>query len=678
MHRLRWFLAVGAALALLSPGCSSTGSGGLTCQGTQQVCGNACIDVAADARNCGACGMACGAGQVCVTGRCQADCPEGQQICGDVCANPQTDRAHCGGCGMRCPSGQVCAAGQCSLECGPSLARCVDGSLPDGGLSPGGGDDVCADAQTDRLHCGGCGIVCAMGQICRAGRCTPTCPSGQSACGDRCVSLQADDNNCGACGTPCGSGFVCIEGRCRISGCAQGNTVCGGRCVNLMADRSNCGTCGTFCPFGEVCTAGRCGGGCAAGQIVCGTTCVDPQASSRHCGRCDNACPAGQVCQMGACATVCQMGQTLCAGRCVDLTNDRAHCGACGTACPGSQVCTGGMCAAACAMGQTACGTVCTPLASDPANCGMCGRACAAGQACVSGVCTGVVSTDGGCLPPSFVCAGACVDTRNDNLHCGMCGRRCTADRICVDAQCAEPCTAGQSRCGAACINTATDPLNCGGCGTACTGGLSCVMGMCTNAPPTRYERVTAPSDVTFVDACAAPGVQRLHSGVDDAGALVPLPFAFRYWATDLAAGAMVNVSSNGFMSLLPAVSSSLGGTIPSVGAPNAVIAAYWRDLVVGAPGMCLATVGAAPSRRWVVQWANTRPFGGGTTMDFEIVLHEGSNLIDLMYRTMDSANGTVGVENQAGNAAVSGCPTATSYSCAPMSNSRVRFRPIP
>ena len=257
MHRLRWFLAVGAMLALHGAGCSDSGTGGLTCQGTQQVCGNACIDVAVDARNCGACGRTCGTGQVCVAGMCRADCPEGQQLCGDQCVNVQTERAHCGACGMRCPGGQVCAAGMCRLECGPALARCIDGSLPDGGVASGGGDDVCADVQTDRLHCGACGNVCAMGQICRNARCEAACPEGQSACGGRCVNLQGDDANCGACGTPCGNGFVCIEGRCRVSGCAQGNTVCGGRCVSLMTDRANCGTCGASAPSAR-CAAAAC------------------------------------------------------------------------------------------------------------------------------------------------------------------------------------------------------------------------------------------------------------------------------------------------------------------------------------------------------------------------------------------------------------------------------------
>ena len=93
---------------------------------------------------------------------------------------------------------------------------------------------------------------------------------------------------------------------------------------------------------------------------------------------------------------------------------------------------------------------------------------------------------------------------------------------------------------------------------------------------------------------------------------------------------------------------------------------------------MCVATVGTAPNRRFVAQWANTRNLGGNLIMDFEIVLHEGTNLIDLMYRTMDTTSRTVGMENQTGTMGISGCPTATSYSCAPMTNSRVRFRPIP
>ena len=65
--------------------------------------------------------------------------------------------------------------------------------------------------------------------------------------------------------------------------------------------------------------------------------------------------------------------------------------------------------------------------------------------------------------------------------------------------------------------------------------------------------------------------------------------------------------------------------------------------------------------------------------LTFEIVLTETTRTIDLVYGTMMGArSSTVGVENQTGSAAVSGCPGGTVYSCVPASNTSVRFVPIP
>jgi hypothetical protein len=87
-------------------GCSC--NGGPACTGSSNCCGMAgCRDLLTDEQNCGACGKACGVGQLC---------------CGGACVDQ--GELNCGGCGVRCGVGQSCClpcqpggAASCGLAC---------------------------------------------------------------------------------------------------------------------------------------------------------------------------------------------------------------------------------------------------------------------------------------------------------------------------------------------------------------------------------------------------------------------------------------------------------------------------------------------------------------------------------------------------------------------------------
>jgi hypothetical protein len=49
-------------------------------------------------------------------------CPEPVVECAGQCVDLQSDRRHCGGCGIDCPSGTFCTGGQCSSG---ALAACA-------------------------------------------------------------------------------------------------------------------------------------------------------------------------------------------------------------------------------------------------------------------------------------------------------------------------------------------------------------------------------------------------------------------------------------------------------------------------------------------------------------------------------------------------------------------------
>lgn len=223
------------------------------------------------------------------------------------------------------------------------------------------------------------------------------------------------------------------------------------------------------------------------------------------------------------------------------------------------------------------------------------------------------------------------------------------------------------------------DPNHCGGCGARCPAGRSCRAGACQPAPTVQYARLLPPAEVVWVDACSIPGHQELLSQVDDRNEVRPLPFAFEFWGVQLPAGSNLNISSNGWIELGGATSSSVTtGRIPDSAAPNNVLAVYWSDLIMRM-GVCVATVGAAPTRRLVVEWNDAMSYRGRSgDLTFEAVLYEGTNVVDYLYQTMNgSIISPIGIENGTGVAAVFACRDGTG-GCLPAGGDRIRFAPMP
>ena len=81
------------------------------------ACGDTCVDTLSAHDNCGMCGHACGAAEVCGNGTCGASCPGNQTECNNVCSDTTTDAMNCGGCGMACSANNVCVDSQCQVPC---------------------------------------------------------------------------------------------------------------------------------------------------------------------------------------------------------------------------------------------------------------------------------------------------------------------------------------------------------------------------------------------------------------------------------------------------------------------------------------------------------------------------------------------------------------------------------
>jgi hypothetical protein len=310
------------------PGGGGTGGGSVTCPGAT-LCGETCTNLTFDPANCGMCGKACAAGEVCSNGNCAATCSGGATECNGTCTNTGFDPNNCGSCGKTCAAGEVCSAGQCANACLGGTTNC---------------SSKCVDTTIDPLNCGSCGKACAMGEVCPAGQCATVCSGGATKCGTSCVDTDNDPANCGMCGKACPTGQVCTGGQCGTL-CQANLTKCGSTCVDSKHDPLNCGACGHACAPGEACVNGTCGF-CLTGFTQCNATCVDEQTDPKNCGGCNVVCATDQVCSAGMCASMCGPGLTACNQKCLNLQTDVKNCGSCGHACAAGESCTNGACQA--------------------------------------------------------------------------------------------------------------------------------------------------------------------------------------------------------------------------------------------------------------------------------------------------------------------------------------------
>jgi hypothetical protein len=232
-----------------------------------------CANINNDPKNCGACGKACTADEMCNAGECILTCPKGTTACpgntgckgtGECCSTSDCTSV----IGEVCPSpGGVCACPMGSILCA-SLSTCI----PEG--------TCCTDAD--------CKVT---GETCPTPAGTCACPSGQSVCTNATTSL------CIMTGTCCTDASCTVTGEtCATSGgtcaCPTGDTVCAAS--NSCISSTACCTASDCTPLPAnvataSCTGGVCGiatcdpgwvalgtyaQGCACHEDTAGTTCA--------------------------------------------------------------------------------------------------------------------------------------------------------------------------------------------------------------------------------------------------------------------------------------------------------------------------------------------------------------------------------------------------------------------
>ena len=120
------------------------------CTAPFTLCGDACVDTTADPLNCGGCGKACTATQVCLPASC--GCPGGTQRAAATCASLESD--------------PPTAARAATRAAAASRAR-RQVRLP---RQPGACASGCTDTDSDPSNCGACGAAVRRGAGVHLGR----------------------------------------------------------------------------------------------------------------------------------------------------------------------------------------------------------------------------------------------------------------------------------------------------------------------------------------------------------------------------------------------------------------------------------------------------------------------------------------------------------------------------
>jgi hypothetical protein len=540
---------------------------------------------------------------------------------GSTC-QPVTTTGQCG-LTLGCPSGATCPSSTCVPEGQLSGACRVGPNACDAGSACTGGDDY--DAYVIRgTRNGSCvaalglNSTCVPPAQCTQSSCTPCesglyCDANTVKCSPRGVQGARcfDDATCNA-GLTCADPFNCVPA------------------AQIAADRAPCSSANLTCRLGWSCTFNGCvphgeafapcnntGSGpvCSSPNLYCSGTFGTPPLNGGAKNICDPyATTVGGICGTSTSTSICPQGTS-----CQTTLLDATHPGPDKCLPPGVEF---GQCRA---LPSTACDSGlgcpsspilgCVHLAAVGANCGS--AACVQGSSCTNALVCAADGTSGAKCRFHDAAHGAC----DAGLGCAI-----SAGFSILTGKCAAGLADGATCNPSGGQNPCARPDVC-----VTSGGTS----TCRAAGYTEQVVTSA----SFIDACAA-GQHFVHlpSNQFDPRAAIVAPFAFRFWGSDVQ---KLWPNINGWLSFVPLADPHTVGSgyLPSDEMGPAA-APFW-DALQGSD-ICYATVGAAPNRQLVVEWSDAGRVGRlGVSLDFEVVLHETTNVVDLVYGALSPTTGS-------------------------------------
>jgi dockerin type I repeat protein len=189
------------------------------------------------------------------------------------------------------------------------------------------------------------------------------------------------------------------------------------------------------------------------------------------------------------------------------------------------------------------------------------------------------------------------------------------------------------------------------------------IVSAATKGPDAGGYSATDSVVYSFVDISGASGGTSILAGTDDGLAALTIPFPFKFYGKSYT---IACASSNGALYLVDLATACAGfidfanTDISSTSPPNdfAALLPMWSDLTFQVPGggsVFYQTVGAAGSRKFIVQWQNAFPQGSLAPVTFQAILHEGSNRILFQYQNVNlcavnvatsGGRATIGIRN--------------------------------
>ncbi|HVO31951.1 MAG TPA: Ig-like domain-containing protein, partial [bacterium] len=166
------------------------------------------------------------------------------------------------------------------------------------------------------------------------------------------------------------------------------------------------------------------------------------------------------------------------------------------------------------------------------------------------------------------------------------------------------------------------------------------------------------PAESVYVSSSAAFNYRDTSSGTtidlgDDGATTVAVPFPIHF-ADNPAGFTSLHISNNGTLNFDGQNGAYFNEQIPN-STFDTLIAPFWDDLITNGAGKTrYVTLGAAPSREFVVEWINEDHFStcGAGTITFQVVFFEESP--NILFQYLDTTfGGSCGGDDDGGNATV-------------------------
>ena len=186
-----------------------------------------------------------------------------------------------------------------------------------------------------------------------------------------------------------------------------------------------------------------------------------------------------------------------------------------------------------------------------------------------------------------------CVDAgaQPAGTVCGV-GSVCNSSGVCVPCNEGAACSTGQA--------CSTGRISCSTGVPVCTVASQLPVGTVCGGNTDVYTR-SRPSPQTWVNVCGLAGHQTFLANNDDGTTGQILPFTFRFYGSPYN---YVGIASNGTFSFVLPTFTWVNSTLPTTAVENSIFA-FWDD-VYQRNGICTATVGTTPLRRYIAEWEDT------------------------------------------------------------------------